>query len=370
MSNKSSKRALQLVWTPLGMTDATDTNTAVSVPAGAVGEVVEFQILKRPLLNSVKGDIGGYGNTSVAPSSETVFTDEVPFGTDDDDLANGEYWLDYITGRGRGKKAASGTTQTFTYSYFKVIVDTEAGSSVTPADNTDPTAGTPVFAQMAAYDGTSKMNLLRAGLTAVTSTLTGFLNTLPWAVYHTTPTTRTNNQGGPFEADAYGNLGVAGTLADGQTNTRNPVLTGGEAQDPTALPTATTAGKIVRFLTDLSRRLIVTLGTTIAGEDLTKDVLKVEQRFSRARATADSLLVTGAGFIHTVTLSPLVAVPTAGLATVYDNTAESGTVLFSEWMFATTPGHSVTLDCTFGTGVYVGFDGTLANVAVGISYRQ
>lgn len=160
------------------------------------------------------------------------------------------------------------------------------------------------------------------------------------------------------------------TQTDGSTNSQNPLLVGAEAQDPTALPTNTTAGKIVRFFTDLSRRIIVTLGTTIAGEDITKDVLKVEQRYIRARATADSLLVTGAGRLHTITISPLTATPVAGLLTIYDNTAESGTVIYSEWVFATAQGKSVTLDIAFGTGVYVGFDASLANVACGISYTQ
>jgi hypothetical protein len=40
----------------------------------------------------------------------------------------------------------------------------------------------------------------------VSATLTGFLNTLPWAVYNATPTPRTEGQGGPLQADANGNL--------------------------------------------------------------------------------------------------------------------------------------------------------------------
>jgi hypothetical protein len=54
---------------------------------------------------------------------------------------------------------------------------------------------------------------LRAGITAVTATLTGWLNTLPWAIFHTTPATRTNTQGGPLEADNAGNLRIADQFA-------------------------------------------------------------------------------------------------------------------------------------------------------------
>ena len=41
-----------------------------------------------------------------------------------------------------------------------------------------------------------------------------------------------------------------------------------------------------------------------------------------------------------------------------------------EWVFATAPGHTVTLDVVCSTGIFVGFDGTLANVAVTVSYRN
>lgn len=57
------------------------------------------------------------------------------------------------------------------------------------------------------FNGTT-WDRLRAGITTVTSTLTGWLNTLPWSVFLTSPTTRTNGQGGPLQSDATGNLNV------------------------------------------------------------------------------------------------------------------------------------------------------------------
>lgn len=158
--------------------------------------------------------------------------------------------------------------------------------------------------------------------------------------------------------------------ADGATNTSNPVLVGGEAQDPTALPAATTAGKIVRFLTDLSRRMIVTLGTAIAGEDIAKDVLKVEQRFTgSAVVAADTLVLTGSGYVDSVTFSCNDAAPTAGSIIIYDNTAESGTVIFNH-TFTTTPfmPFTVQLHRTVGTGIYIGFT-TTNDVNVVLAYR-
>lgn len=104
-------------------------------------------------------------------------------------------------------------------------------------------------------------------------------------------------------------------------------------------------------------------------EDNTNGKAVVEHRYTPFSVTADTLIKTGAGLLHVVSISPTTATPTAGLVTIYDNTAESGTVLYSEWVFATDVGHTITIDASFGTGLYVGFDGTLANVRISGSYR-
>lgn len=104
-------------------------------------------------------------------------------------------------------------------------------------------------------------------------------------------------------------------------------------------------------------------------EDNTNNVAKVEHQYSYSRKTADGQVKGSAGFIHTVSISPLTATPTAGLLSIYDSTSETGTLIYTEWVFATTPGHSVILDTICNAGIYVGFDGTLANIAVTVSYR-
>lgn len=86
------------------------------------------------------------------------------------------------------------------------------------------------------------------------------------------------------------------------------------------------------------------------------------------RVTADTLVRTGAGKLHTISIAPTTATPTAGLITVYDNTAESGTAIFSEWVFATTPGHTIELDCNVSTGIYVGYT-TVTDVSVTVTHR-
>lgn len=144
---------------------------------------------------------------------------------------------------------------------------------------------------------------------------------------------------------------------------------GGRAADPTSLPTAVAAGDISYMGLSLQQEVFVYKTRLDAGEDLTNDVQKIEQRFTVTRVTADAQIKAGGGFVHSITISPTTATPTAGLLTVYDNTAESGTIIFSEWVFATTPAHTVFIDATFGTGLYVGYDGTLANVSVSVSWR-
>ena len=112
-----------------------------------------------------------------------------------------------------------------------------------------------------------------------------------------------------------------------------------------------------------------TLATTLAGEDLTNDVLKVEQRFSYTNISADTAVKSGAGFLHTVTFAQIDAAPTAGTIIIYDNTAESGTIIFSStWTTAVFMPVTVTIDASFSTGLYVGFT-TTADIGVTVSYR-
>lgn len=113
----------------------------------------------------------------------------------------------------------------------------------------------------------------------------------------------------------------------------------------------------------------VHLATLISGEDQTNDVIKTEQQFSYSRKTADGLITSGAGFLHTVTLAPTDTAALPGSITLYDNTAESGTVIFTTY-FAAAYFAPVTLtfDVAFTTGLYAGFS-TTNDVAVTVSYR-
>lgn len=112
----------------------------------------------------------------------------------------------------------------------------------------------------------------------------------------------------------------------------------------------------------------------LKGEDATNNVMRVEQQFSGANCkavTADTQCKSSAGMVHTVTISQTSsAAPTAGVMTLYDNTAESGTVIWSGY-FSTSVQLpvTITLDYPSTTGLYLGYDATLAGIKTSVTYR-
>lgn len=110
---------------------------------------------------------------------------------------------------------------------------------------------------------------------------------------------------------------------------------------------------------------VVTIGKLnqrIAGEDLTNDVLKVEQRFSYTYiSTATTTTVkSGAGFLHSITVNG----GTAGTIIIYDNTAGSGTIIAS--FDSTNALATYTFNVSFGTGLTIV---TSAATKITVSYR-
>lgn len=84
-------------------------------------------------------------------------------------------------------------------------------------------------------------------------------------------------------------------------------------------------------------------------------------KYSIEKVTADSAIATGAGAVVGVLIA---AVTTAGVLTLYDNTAESGDELGSFDIETRAAGALVPqfIPCpnAYATGLYAGFDGTLA----------
>lgn len=125
-------------------------------------------------------------------------------------------------------------------------------------------------------------------------------------------------------AGANGGVPIEGSQVDGTTNAQNPLLMGAEAQDPTSLPAATTAGKIVRLLTNLSRALIVYLGYNIEGENATVHRMSTIEDYNYTNITTASTtnVRAGAGKLRGIVINKAIAGSTI---TIYDNTAGSGT---------------------------------------------
>jgi len=111
----------------------------------------------------------------------------------------------------------------------------------------------------------------------------------------------------------------------------------------------------------------VTMATLIAGEDLTNNVLKTEERFSYAHVaagTATTTVKSGAGFLHCLSINTKGA--SSNTLTVYDNTAGSGTVIAV--IDTTAQVQSLFYDVTFATGLtIVSATGTGADYTV--AYR-
>jgi len=104
---------------------------------------------------------------------------------------------------------------------------------------------------------------------------------------------------------------------------------------------------------------------TIAGKDFaTQTTLAALNTYYFAHCTADAQVKSAAGRLHTVTIN---TVTTGGVLTIYDNTAESGTVIAVITLAANDKPVTLTYDVLCGTGIYAGFDGTLAADVV-ISY--
>jgi hypothetical protein len=131
--------------------------------------------------------------------------------------------------------------------------------------------GAVTYSRFFGFNG-STWDRIRTGLSAVASSVVGYLNTLPFGKYNAT----------------------APTLTDGQ---------------------------FVVDQVDVNGNKKVTQATLLAGEDLTNDVVKVEQRFTYAYiSTATTTQVkTGAGFLHKI----IVNTTAAGTIKIIDDVSGS-----------------------------------------------
>jgi bifunctional ADP-heptose synthase (sugar kinase/adenylyltransferase) len=102
--------------------------------------------------------------------------------------------------------------------------------------------------------------------------------------------------------------------------------------------------------------------STSAGEDVSADVQKVEQRFGyRNITTATTTLVkTGVGMLHSIT----VGATAAGAITIYDNTSAAGNIIGT--LAASVAERTYTYDVAFAVGLTIV---TAAASNITVSYR-
>lgn len=125
------------------------------------------------------------------------------------------------------------------------------------------------------------------------------------------------------------------------------------------------------FRFDVNGALKITQTTLTSGEDQANNVLRVEGQFSYSgNKTADVQVKASAGFVHNLVCIGTDAAATAGTIILYDNTAESGTVVMSWAVQAAAYAQPVVfpLDVVMTTGIYLGFT-TTADVTCTVSYR-
>lgn len=143
--------------------------------------------------------------------------------------------------------------------------------------------------------------------------------------------------------------GDTGSAVDDSAMDATPAFTpvGGEYR---ASATTYADGDATVLQTDVNGNLKSTLATAVAGEDLTNDVLKVEQRFSYSNiASATTTTVkSGAGFLHSIVINTTAA----GTITIYDNTAGSGTKI-GTIAASVVIGSTMMYDVSFATGLTI-----------------
>jgi hypothetical protein len=123
----------------------------------------------------------------------------------------------------------------------------------------------------------------------------------------------------------------------------------------TAQSVALVEGDIRTNRLDSSGNLMTTMGTAIAGEDLTNDVLKVEMRYSYTGITTatTTTVKSSPGFLHKIIFNKRVA---NGVTTIYDNTTNSGTKIATITEGAailSDPPNPVEYNCVFSTGLTI-----------------
>lgn len=201
-------------------------------------------------------------------------------------------------------------------------------------------------------------------------------------VYNAVLPTLTTGDSAGLAVDSSGRLivssssGGTASIADGGTSPLASMPVGGEYL---LTPPTLANGQSQTLLMDVNGNTKVTLATLIAGEDLTNNILKVNQVFSFQNITTNTTttIKSGAGLFHGFTVNNN-GFTTAGTITVYDNTAGSGTKIGTYTLPLQPPGTVLLattffppqmLDVSFATGLTFVTATTAPAADITVSYR-
>lgn len=236
------------------------TGAWTAASGSAAGTIVTAKLTNNRILNSINSAIGSYNDTSLtfaaatraaqtASAPEDLLakmqfmspTDQIaaitPFLQRGGSTSTGNYIIDHRRGQAWLDSKATVANDSATYKNFSastsgtVTVDSEFPAAGALADATVNPTTTGSAAYNEFFNGTT-WDRGRSGVVTPTTTLTGMQNNLSWAVYNAAPTSRTEGQGGPLQANTSGDLKMVEQFAaqyEDQTNnvaaTQNKPLT-------------------------------------------------------------------------------------------------------------------------------------------------
>lgn len=169
---------------------------------------------------------------------------------------------------------------------------------------------------------------------------------------------------------------TAGQLKDLTCGTNGALSLGGGPGSATAAAPTLTEGGAGYFSFDLAGNTRVTLGTCFGGDshcegDDPDSYLRVRTHTTpSARVTADTQIKASSGWVSHMTCAGTDATATAGTIILYNNTAESGTIL-QQWDVLAADYHSIQVFpilAPASTGLYLGFT-TTNDVACTVFYK-
>jgi len=190
------------------MPENRETSTLLELLIGAIGAVYNPSPIARTPGERGGLEVDAQGNLKVAVTADIrVDIDENNLATGAGQITTNASLSSIDTKLSSQTTAAAQTAGNASLASIDGKLGSTAVAAAADGEAAATTMGT-VRTRLMVYGGTT-WAMLRAGITTVSATVTGFANTLPWALFHALPLTRTEAQGGPLETDVKGNLRIS-----------------------------------------------------------------------------------------------------------------------------------------------------------------